>query len=1689
MRDRSFSANGVLICLLLWIATLSMVIGKPCLADDQKAFLVDSDGKVFQLYMDPEEVDATANWQPRQMSVFDEKSVFNPDQTVSHSVNTTFLIEKDSVKISGQGANILNAPPGGIQYKNAHADANGNIYVELGGKGKGFNYKKQGAATPIVANKMEWENGLAPPEGVVWVGNPHGEGLIGLTPEGSIALVDPPTFSKQFKFRVLDPQAGAKSLLLINNRLLALKKNGTLFEIYPNDAEVHWSDAKSLPNQITKGPLELIANTDPHFKEKLEALSQSKSKKSTPPKASAIISGTPPAQNGPHQIKLVSELIQESRGSDIAKMAAQEFVESAEHVYYDIAANALNNGDSSTKHFGREKEMREVVNVLSKENKHHLIIKGPAGVGKTSLVKHIQNRFVRGEAAVLDEAPPIIIELSIETLTHASDPSQIKSVLRKAIHLSKLINRRVVLFIDEAHVATKMTQNAMKSFLSEAVDQLEGQPKVHVFFATTSGESEAFMRDKAFSRRFSHVHLNAFNREETVKLIKQTFLPRWQKTKKKRDWRLSSITDEAFEYAYRYRHTEQPYSETGTQEILEAAIVAKMNRETDPSHSPVKPGEATLDVADIQRYLKEKHDIRLMPGDPDFDKNFDEMWRDFESTYVGNEAMKASLKTILRTHFGQPKKNNMTSLAIFGPPGGGKTYAAETIAKSFFKGAVLTTNGAELKNGSLELNKLLGSPPGTVGHEENRSSLAQMLKDHPEGFVWKIEEADYLNQDVIQLLTNIITDKKFKDGLGQEWDTSRVMIWMNSNIGQDLMIPIGTKNKMNWSQYEMRKSAATQKVQLNGQVVDVVRPDLMNGIFNGFIEKIVTSSHPGEDTSAVEQEAAKQIRRYTPLYCMPPTRKELEEAAIASVNKFVKDSNLENGVHFEIPRDVILKLVDLNQYQFKQGHSYVINQLQNKLYNKLLSHLSERGSTIHVSVQDAQLEIGEGSTDSQNLIVAIDGRPPVVHSLGSTDLSEKNPWGSSQEMMTKIDHFAENMSRRIKGNGEIIEDMATVLKSKAVDWNSGAVFTFLGTSGNGKTEMAKATAQVLFGDESAMFKITGVDHPWDLAEHFRPPSGIENSNKVTEFEKWFKSRKAAGGGVILFDELLSEIGKSSDVTMGGQRGGKIAVLQELYELLDEQRLKIGGKYEDARGFVVVLTGNTLQELFAGIDDNPEAASLVKKIREKLSRSAVVDQLKKRGLDAPKIARLGNIYVLGPQPSEVSLEVGRNKIEQAIKQINEGRSKSPIEIRIDGGVVKAVVDRLSTVELGMREVNAGFKTLVFDPLNAIIADLSKIKKIKITKIEMKLDNSLHPRWYVDGEEIARRGEAIAGSTAQKMTWDYKKNFTAKSRDRTPNLNDLNSVQKMQYTPELLRSVAVHEVYGHWMVNAMLNRENGADFLSLLPGSNYLGYVRPKEQEVADLTNLTSSLKRIVELEAGHRAVFYMGDYSTGGGNGGERRSNSDAASDDLGKIQRLIHQMINNSMIHGIEESSSGQEKDFLIALLEKVFDHLADEVIHLGIESNLFKPAFDHVMKERYLTREKLDAFLRKVEFSKFGYLGKDALFMEKFSASIAHVLLEKEKDYKEKETKKDPGAAKEKSDYERAKRLLSGIVGRSFREAEGRAHGKTKELAELGKIKQALKDAVHSTGKNLPVSMVLRAVLRGGSPGCGEAPVEEILF
>ncbi|MCY4643465.1 MAG: hypothetical protein OXB88_02510 [Bacteriovoracales bacterium] len=563
----------------------------------------------------------------------------------------------------------------------------------------------------------------------------------------------------------------------------------------------------------------------------------------------------------------------------------------------------------------------------------------------------------------------------------------------------------------------------------------------------------------------------------------------------------------------------------------------------------------------------------------------------------------------------------------------------------------------------------------------------------------------------------------------------------------------------------------------------------------------------------------------------------------------------------------------------------------------------------------------------------------------------------------RVRGFPELMQKGIKGKARLIEKIDVLVKQNSVNPQKFVTITLLGTTGNGKTELAYVLAETLFGSRDAAYAITFNGNVGELNSYLRSETGYVGSNEPTGFETWLVDRvKKDQGGVIILDELLSLHGLSER-----QIGERLASLSRLYDLLYVRRLKIGSETYDVSKFHVVITGNLFQELFMGLDDTPDAEKIVENIVSKLTTTDIVKGFGAHGIDAPKVARFGLIDIDGPLKKIIAREVARLQFDRQMKEM-KGRYKD-LEVVVPDELLVEITNRLSTVELGMRMVEKGIDRVVTGPIAGILFDRGESGSGP-KKIEVKLEGD-KIAWYADGEEVVYVSREInEASGLRSGSWKLKARALkeieeGKVKVETPAFKDLDLPQRKTLSPEELFITRLHETEGHWAVGTILEGKNESAAISLIPSESSLGYVRHKDQgEIVKHKNISTLLKRIAVLEAGYRAPIVLeGLYATGAGwlREKDRKEKKDKkpGNSDMEKIESNIDKgIINNQLLSEITEYGVDEKEiNLLRRVLADLGREVADEVVLLGKSVGFGDEAGEELMKTRYLSEEQLDRY------------------------------------------------------------------------------------------------------------------------------------
>lgn len=186
---------------------------------------------------------------------------------------------------------------------------------------------------------------------------------------------------------------------------------------------------------------------------------------------------------------------------------------------------------------------------------------------------------------------------------------------------------------------------------------------------------------------------------------------------------------------------------------------------------------------------------------------------------------------------------------------------------------------------------------------------------------------------------------------------------------------------------------------------------------------------------------------------------------------------------------------------------------------------------------------------------------------------------------------------------------------------------------------------------------------------------------------------------------------------------------------------------------------------------------------------------------------------------------------------------------------------------------------------------------------------------------------------------------------------------QTTINLKKLISMHELHGHWLVNYMLYGENVSNYVTIIPGKGYLGYVRPKvNHDVISETmeTFTGMFKKVLVLEAGYRAEKIISGV-TGRGAGSINRKDGTSPSDDLGKIDQFYDRWINNNFFKGVIENQTEKVKTEFKLQMADIIREATDYIIKKGLANKVGNEAVEKLLKEGKLHGEYLDEYANKL--------------------------------------------------------------------------------------------------------------------------------
>ncbi|NCU17109.1 ATP-dependent Clp protease ATP-binding subunit [Pallidibacillus pasinlerensis] len=469
---------------------------------------------------------------------------------------------------------------------------------------------------------------------------------------------------------------------------------------------------------------------------------------------------------------------------------------------------------------GRDKEIEQVIEILNRRNKNNPVLIGEPGVGKTAVVEGLALRIVNGDVPFkLRNKEVYLLDVS-SLVANTGIRGQFEARMQQLI--TELQERNdIILFIDEIHLivgagsaeGSMDAGNILKPALARGEMQLIG--------ATTLKEYRQIEKDAALERRFQPVQVHEPTIENTIQILKglQGRYETYHNVKYTEDAinacvQLSSryiqdrfLPDKAIDLMDIAGSKVNLTSSTLTPEQIDARLqqiklekeqalssenyelAAKLrDEEKELEHQRVnakEAGEPIVDISIIQQIIAEKTGIPLGKLQEDEQEKLKNLEQQLAAKVIGQkEAVEKVAKAIRRSRAGLKAKNRPIGSFLFvGPTGVGKTELAKTLAEELFgtKDAMIRLDMSEYME-KHSVSKLIGSPPGYVGHEE-AGQLTEKVRRNPYSLVL-LDEVEKAHPDVMHMFLQILEDGRLTDSQGRTVSFKDTVIIMTSNAGQ-----------------------------------------------------------------------------------------------------------------------------------------------------------------------------------------------------------------------------------------------------------------------------------------------------------------------------------------------------------------------------------------------------------------------------------------------------------------------------------------------------------------------------------------------------------------------------------------------------------------------------------------------------------------------------------------------------------------------------------------------------------------------------------------------------------------------------------------------------------------------------------------------------------------------------------------
>jgi ATP-dependent Clp protease ATP-binding subunit ClpC len=521
---------------------------------------------------------------------------------------------------------------------------------------------------------------------------------------------------------------------------------------------------------------------------------------------------------------------------------------------------------------GREKEVDRIIQILSRRTKNNPILLGEPGVGKTAIVEGLAQRIVDGNVPLFIANKRILsLDLSLivaGTKYRGQFEERLKGIIKELKE-----NTDIIIFIDEIHslIGAGSAEGSLDAanILKPALSRGE----ISCVGATTIREYRRYIeKDRSLLRRFQAINVAPPSEDETLQIL-EGVKERYESFHKVKysDTAIRSAVYQSNRYI-----TDRFFPDKAIDIIDEAGAKVKLRRVADTQNlrrleaeirtivkemkkaisdkdfeKAVFLREREIELKDeVERFKQERENIgeELMEVTKKDVEEIISSWTDIPVTSIEadeaaklimmeeilirrivgqDKAIMAISRAIRRSRLGVASPNRpMGSFIFLGSSGVGKTEVARRLAEFLFGSQkhLIRFDMSEYME-KHAVSKLIGSPPGYVGHEEG-GQLTERVRRNPYSVVL-LDEIEKAHPDIANILLQILEDGILTDSLGNQVDFRNTLIIMTSNLGTRFL---ATKGHLGFREQSGASEQKSIEQMIHQELKKEFSPEFINRI-------------------------------------------------------------------------------------------------------------------------------------------------------------------------------------------------------------------------------------------------------------------------------------------------------------------------------------------------------------------------------------------------------------------------------------------------------------------------------------------------------------------------------------------------------------------------------------------------------------------------------------------------------------------------------------------------------------------------------------------------------------------------------------------------------------------------------------------------------------------------------------------